>query len=156
WTVFNGMDKQGSFVPAERLRKQLYRPDVVKLVLAKGSVAEALKEANRVLKEPVKEGVADVEKLLPPKVSLTVVSTKALPTVEVKARAEAGTATQPVTALRLLLDGRPLPGGAAFQRLKQSQARVESEVWKITLPAGKHQLTALARSEDASAVSELI
>ena len=41
WTVFHGFDKLKSFYPAERFRKQLYRPDVIKLVLEKGSVAEA-------------------------------------------------------------------------------------------------------------------
>ena len=45
WIVDQGIDKLPSFYPAERFRKALYRPDVIKLVLEKGSVAEALRAA---------------------------------------------------------------------------------------------------------------
>ena len=41
WQVENGPDKLASFYPADRFRKQLYRPDVIKLLLEKGSVEEA-------------------------------------------------------------------------------------------------------------------
>src|SRR5205823_3383704 len=51
WTVDNGIDKETTYYPAERFHKQMYRPDVVKLVLETGSVPEALKAANAVLKK---------------------------------------------------------------------------------------------------------
>ena len=38
WKVEHGDDRPADFYPAERFRKQLYRPDVVKLLLAKGSI----------------------------------------------------------------------------------------------------------------------
>ncbi len=46
WLVDNGIDQAPSFQPAQRFRKQFYRPDVIKLVLEKGSVEEALQAAG--------------------------------------------------------------------------------------------------------------
>ena len=51
WTVNNGLDQLATFYPAERFRKQLFRPDVVKLVLVKGSLAQALKYRQRCRRE---------------------------------------------------------------------------------------------------------
>ena len=62
-------------------------------MLEKGSVEEALKAANAVLKKggiEVKEGVADLEKLLPPRVTMTVLDRTRLPVVQLRVEAEAG------------------------------------------------------------------
>ncbi len=64
-----------------------------------------------------------------------------------KATAVAARPKQPVVALRLLLDGRPLPDQAGICE-GQSEA-----VWEVTLPPGKYALSVLARGPDTSSVS---
>jgi WD40 repeat protein len=158
WQVDNGIEKASSFYTAERFRKQLWRPDVIKLVLEKGSVTEALKAANAAagIKQ---EKVAEVENLLPPKVTLTLVG-KPLPlvgkagamvTVQATATAEKG---QSIQALRLMLDGRGLGDN---QYTKDLTPRDKPQAnWKVEVPAGKHELRALVRGESASDLSEPI
>jgi WD40 repeat protein len=155
WVVDNGPDQLGSFYPAERFRKVLYRPDVIELLLEKGSLDAALASANAARKkagEKVAAGVADLEQLLPPRAALEVLDRTALPKVKVKATAEAAAKGQPVQSLRLLVDGRPLPDGQGVREWKEGQASAEA-VWTVTLPPGAHELKALARSPDTAGVS---
>jgi WD40 repeat protein len=147
WAADNGPDRLPTFYPAERFRKRLYRPDIIKLVLEKGSVEEALKAAG--------SQAADVEQLLPPRAALEVVDATALPKVKVKAAAEAAARGQPVQALRLLVDGRPLPDGQGVLELKQGQEKAEA-TWQVTLPPGRHELKALARSPDTAGASAVV
>lgn len=153
WTVNNGPDRIASFYPAGRFHKQLFRPDVIKLVLEKGSLKEALAAANAALTDAGAKGVADLKQLLPPKADVHILETKE-PMVKVKASARATVPTQPVIALRLFVDGLPLrDAGAADFKPGKATAEVE---WHIQLPPGKHSLSVLARSPDASAVSEAV
>jgi hypothetical protein len=51
WTIQNGIDKDLSYYPGDHFHQQLYRPDVIKLVMEKGTVEEALTAANAARKE---------------------------------------------------------------------------------------------------------
>ena len=62
WVTGSDPGKLMTFHPAQRFHKELYRPEVIKLVLKEGSVDAALKAA-KVPKQ-------DIEKLLPPQASL--------------------------------------------------------------------------------------
>jgi len=158
WKLDNGPGQAPSFYPAERFRKQMYRPDVIKLVLEKGNVKDALAVANTALKNAggsVAEGEADLEKLLPPTATLHIVDGSALPKLRVKASAKARTAEQPITALRLLVDGRPLADGDGLQRFDPGAKEASAE-WTVTLPPGKHQLTVLVRCPDSSSKSNTV
>jgi hypothetical protein len=150
WHVNNGPGKLAGFYPFERFRKKLYRPDVIALVLEKGNVATALKVADVLRGDDAP--VVNVDEQLPPRALLTVVDQSKLPTIKLKVQAEAATPKQPVTALRLLVDGRPLPARQAYLSLEDGRPKAEAE-WTIDLPEGKHTLSVLARSPDASAVS---
>jgi WD40 repeat protein len=155
FTVDHGIDRETSFHPVEQFRRVLYRPDVIKLLLEKGSVGQSLAAANAALrKEGVKvtEGAADVEALLPPRVTLTLVDQSKLPEVTLKVEAEAGAKGQLIVALRLLVDGRPLIGKEGIREYREGKQK-ETVEWKVSLPPGQHQVSALARSADASAVS---
>jgi WD40 repeat protein len=147
WTVTQGRGRLADFYPAERFRKQLYRPDLLKLVLEKGDVAAALGAAR--------ESAADVEQLLPPRATLEVLDKAALPKIKVKATAEAAAKGQPVTGLRLLVDGRPLPDGAGVLDLTAGQAKAEA-TWEVELPPGPHELKALARAPDTAGASAAV
>src|SRR5205823_12253418 len=58
WTVNNGYDHVATFHPASRLRARFYRPDVIRLVLEKGDVAQALKAADEAAGKKEGAGVA--------------------------------------------------------------------------------------------------
>jgi WD40 repeat protein len=158
WVVDNGAEQAPTFYPAERFRKVLHRPDVIQLLLERGSLKDALAAANAARKqegETVAEGVADLEQLLPPKVDLEVVDKTALPMVKLKAGAVAAVKGQPVVSLRLLVDGRPLPDGQGLLEVKEGQAKAEA-TWQVTLPPGEHELKALARSPDTAGASAAV
>jgi WD40 repeat protein len=157
WHVDNGPDQLASFYPAERFRKTLYRPDVIKLVLVKGSVEEALKAANTALAqqgEKIEEGVANVEQLLPPRVVLTRIAQKGN-AVTIRIDAKSAGKKQPVTSLRLLVNSRPLPEGKCVKDYGNGKAEAK-ETWDVELPPGKHELKVLVRSPDAAELSNTI
>jgi hypothetical protein len=158
WILDKGIDREPAYLPAERLHKQLYRPDVIKLLLEKGNVKDALSAANEALRKqgiPVREEAADLEILLPPTVKLAVVDRSKLPDVKLRVDAVAGAKEQPIVALRLLVDGRPLPAGVGVNEYREGKQKDTVE-WTVALPSGTHHLAVLARSADASAVSNEI
>jgi WD40 repeat protein len=146
WKVDNGIDKMPSVYTAERFREKLHRPDVIKKAFELGSIAAALKALEGAQAKP-----AELETLLPPKAKLELLA-KSERKVTVKASAE-GNKTQPVKALRLLLDGRSFPDGQYSHEVKPGDK--PEVVWKdIELPPGKHELKLLVRGPDTADVSE--
>jgi WD40 repeat protein len=146
WTVNNGTNQLASFYPAERFRKLMYRPDIIKLVLDKGSVREAL--------AAVSAKSIDLEQALPPRAtieSFQVDEKQGTATLKILAQSNAG---QPIKALRLLLDGRSFPDGRFTESNVKSGARVEIEWKDVPLPPGKHELKVLVRGPDSADVSE--
>lgn len=94
------------------------------------------------------------KQLLPPTASLKLIEQQG-ENLKLKATAGAASKDQPVTSMRLLMDGRPLPNKQGHVQFDQGQDRAEVE-WSITLPAGEHQLVLLVRSADTAGVSEAI
>src|SRR5262249_3104271 len=109
----------------------------------KGSVAAALKA--------LEARPADVEKILTPGAALKLLK-QAGATVRVKAAASPGAKDRPVLAMRVLLDGRPLPDGKGS--LAVGGGKPAEGEWEFDIPAGTHELKLLARSEDGPAVSD--
>jgi WD40 repeat protein len=156
WQVDNGPDQVANYYPADRFRKQLYRPDVLKLVLETGVVEEALKAANAALppgERPATNDPADLSKLLPPAAKLTLVKKSDAGEVTLEVAAKAGAKEQPIKSLRLYLDGRPFDARNAAATFEAGVLE-NKQKWTLTLPPGKHHLAVLARSSDASAVSK--
>jgi len=158
WVVDNGPEQMATFYPAERFRKQMYRPDIIKLIMEKGNLKDALETANAALKQAgtrgVAEGVADLNKQLPPQATLEILSDKKdLPSVKMKVNAVAAVKEQPVIALRLLVDGRGIADeGSTFVQYETPQHKAE-QIWTIKLPPGKHQLAVLAKCADSASIS---
>jgi hypothetical protein len=147
WKVYDG--RVGRFYPAERFRKTLYRPDVIKRVLKEGGVARALKKANASANLSTQPAL-DVAKLVPPSAELQLVGPPgAKVTVRVTARASSG---QPVVGLRLLLDGRSFPQGK-YSRTLTEKDRPEVTWEGVEIPPGKHELRVLVRGKDTADVS---
>jgi WD40 repeat protein len=153
WTIDNGPEQLPTFYRAERFRKRLYRPDVIKLLFETGSLAEALKLADAAKK--IATRTANLEELVPPRAELLVVDQTQLPKVKLKVQAQAASSAQPIRALRLMLDGRIVPGEETRAEFTPGQTKAEVE-WTFELPEGEHQLAVLARGSDASAVSPAV
>jgi hypothetical protein len=154
WQVNNGLGALGTFYEAAQFRQALHRPDVLRRLLRTGSVAKALEEADRA-RGVEKSAVVEVGEVLPPKVTLSAPKVKDLkltePALEVEVEASGG--KQGVTALQLLLDGRPYPSAhAAFKGTRPGEA--VSKKWTIQVPEGEHILRAVARTEAGMGLSE--
>jgi WD40 repeat protein len=143
--VENGPDAMPDVYSLDRFRKRLYRPDVISKAFELGSVKAALEALDGRGAE-----VTEVEKILPPKATLKVVGQKdGEVTVEVEAKGQAK--GQPVTGLRLMLDGRPLGDDEA------RPLDAEKKRWAVKLPGGgEHRLDVLARGADSSSRSEAV
>jgi WD40 repeat protein len=104
WHVNTAKDKVASFYPATQFHKEFYRPDVIREILPTGSLQSALAAAGS------SEPVQTVEGNLPPEIEIVsplsgTRTSAAQVEVIVEARQRGAT---PITALQLLVDGRPL------------------------------------------------
>jgi WD40 repeat protein len=148
WTIENGPDKLPTFHPAQRFKKHFYRPDLIKLVLEKGSVAEAL-EAAKVQQE-------NLDQFLPPQGTLRLLEQNGA-LVKAQVSANARCKGQPVTELHLLVDGRPVrlgPDRFALKEFKPGQEKDATETWTVTLEPGTHKLSARVLARDTYSLSE--
>jgi WD40 repeat protein len=154
WHVNNGRDQMASFYPAAQFRKSLYRPDVIKLILTTGSTERALEVADQARGKATVQ--TEVAKVLPPSVEIAVPrhgATVDSPKLEVKAIARSR-GDQPVTALRLLLDGRPYRGQAGVKAIDEPKLGEIREVWSIELEPGKRTIAVQADSLASHGTSE--
>lgn len=115
WHVNRGKDQEADFFPASKFRDQFYRPDIVARVLDTLDVAEALKQANEVAgRRTITQSAEElISQMQPPVVELLVggVAGQAEVSgsrVELRYRVRQG-GQYPVTRVRVLVDGRPLP-----------------------------------------------
>jgi hypothetical protein len=121
WHVNNGRDQAADFFPISRFRSIYYRPDVVAKVLETLDEPEAIKLANKESTKKVEE--VPVAKILPPVVSILSPkdgSETSAKEVEVKfeVRSPSG---EPVTNVRVLVDGRPVGRGLAIKEIQKEQ-----------------------------------
>jgi WD40 repeat protein len=154
WQVDNGPGKLSSFYTADQFRKAFYRPDVIPLIRQEGSLERALWLADKA-REPIA-----IEDVLPPRVTITQPASSSLrldkPELTIEAVAESS-GKDPVTALQLLLDGRPYPPESARQPVANPRTGKTAPVpWKIQLPPGRHRLSVQAQTDTSSGSSEEI
>jgi len=118
WHVNNGSEQAADFFPASRFRSTHYRPDVIDRVLETLEEAEAIRLANEEAGRKQVVGASLREKL-PPVVAIlspadgTEVS-KPSATIRYSARSQ-----DPITAIRVLVNGRPVPAGGAEKLVKE-------------------------------------
>ena len=122
WHVNNGSDQAADFFPISRFRATYYRPDVVAKVLETLDEPEAIKLANKESSKKVQE--VPVAKILPPVVSILSPkdgSETSAKEIEVKfeVRSPSG---EPVTNVRVLVDGRPIGRGLEIKEIQKGQA----------------------------------
>ena len=147
WHANRGRDKAADFFPARRLRDTFYRPDVVTRILHTLDEEKALRRADA--------GDADtgptrsVAELLPPVITIlsppgeTTVSDPQV-TIGYALRAPSG---EPVTAIRVLADGRP------WRRFDQKPIRVEGDEYvgsiQVTIPRRDVEISLIAENDQA-------
>jgi WD40 repeat protein len=155
WQVNHGPTSDPSYYPAGQFRKSLYRPDVIKLVLPAGGAAKAL--AQIVKDKPGRGGAGTVAEVLPPTVAITApVATGEVRVNQAKLEVQAtarSVGKNPVTALRLLLDGRPYQGEKGVQNVAAPKVGEAKATWSVELTPGRHLLAVQAESAVSKAVS---
>jgi WD40 repeat protein len=154
WHVNNGSDRMASFYRAAQFRKSLYRPDVVKLILTTGSTERALESADAARGKATER--LEVAAVLPPLVEIAAPRSGtriAAAQIEVKAIARSR-GEQPVTALRLLLDGRPYRGQGGVAAVETPRPGEVRQAWTVALEPGPHAIAVQAESQVSKAISE--
>jgi WD40 repeat protein len=154
WQVNHGLEKMASYYPAVQFRASLYRPDVVKLLRRAGGLGKALAVAGR--KHKGAAAAVNVTQVLPPQVRIAAPVAGNLPAgqAKVEVRAEARpTGKHPVTAMRLLVDGRPYDGLAGVRTFKDGGLGERQATWTVALSPGKHTLAVQAESPVSKGIS---
>jgi WD40 repeat protein len=157
WQVNNGVDKLASYYPAIQFRASLYQPAMIRLLLPNGNLQNAFVAAWRERRQKI--NAVQLGEVIPPQVAI--VSPTPVPggvpangaTVEVKAVANS-TGNNPVTAMRLLLDGRPYQGKKGVRWFDKAQVGKAEASWSVIVPPGKHSLMVQAASSVSNGLSE--
>ncbi|HVW00339.1 MAG TPA: WD40 repeat domain-containing protein, partial [Planctomycetaceae bacterium] len=153
WHVNRGADRMSDFYPAVQFHKSLYRPDVIRRLLEAGNLTRAIEIADRERSE--QSEVVKVADVLPAEVTITSPSEAKVEQSESKftIRASAQPADQPLTAMQLLIDGRPYgPSRTIGPQPEELAAKVEQE-WTVDLPPGKYNVAVKAETNHNYALS---
>lgn len=154
WHVQRSPNELAEFLPALRFRKSLYRPDILKLLLQTGSIEKAVAAAaaasgKKATPIKVEEVLPPLAKILSPMVGQAIPADKPF-----KVRAVAQSAgNRPVTAMRLLVDGRPLGEVVRVAPVNAMNPGDFQQEWEIQLPPGRHQIAVQAESAVSKGVS---
>jgi len=147
WQIDNGPDAAPDFYPASRFRSFRYRPDVVARVLSTHDEAGALRSADAsISRTEISQAAASA---LPPVVRIVSPSNGAdFASTEIALRYAVRSASgDPVSALRVLLDGRPLQTARGVVPYRAPEGTIT-----VTVPARDCELAVIA--ENRNGVSE--
>jgi WD40 repeat protein len=153
WLINHNPAQLATFLPAARFHKSLYAPRLLRALLELGSVKKALVKIGR-----EKLGLVTVAEVLPPDVAITspdkpTGTTTEEAELEVTALARS-VGKHPVTAMRLLVDGRPYRGKEGIRPFVDPREGEVSASWKVNLLPGKHSLRVLAESVVSKGISD--
>ncbi len=139
WHLNNGPDREASYYPASKFRDTYYRPDVIDLVLETLDEATALRQANQNAGRSSIVAQRSITTQLPPTVRIlspgpdTEVSSTTL-TLGYSIDSPNG---EPVTGVRLQVDGRPVATERGF---------VPGQKSTITIPAANCVVSVIAEN----------
>ena len=144
WNINRGKDQTADFYPASRFRSQFYRPDVVERVIKVGSEEEAVRVADA--DRGHKTDVVDIDKSLPPIVTIQTpnLTETAETTVQVKFAVRTPD-DAPITAVRALVDGRPM---GATRRIQETATAADgTQTLDFTVPSRDCEVSVLAENK---------
>jgi WD40 repeat protein len=153
WHVNNGNDQAADFFPISRFRSIYYRPDVIAKVLETLDEPEAIKLANTESSKKVQE--VPITKMLPPVVSIlsprdgSETSTKEIE-VKFELRSPSG---EPVTNVRLLVDGRPIGRGLTGKELQKDQP---IQTTRVPIPEKDTEISIIAENKYAASEPAMV
>jgi WD40 repeat protein len=154
WQLPASANKVPQVHPAERFRASMYQPALLKYVIPSGDLPKALAMAQKYDKSLVQTtSVADV---IPPEVALDGFGDAEVKVDKdvVTVKATAKSAKHPITAMRLLVDGRPFMGTAGVKRFGGGQKEAEAS-WEVHLAPGAHTFAVVADSPVSKGVSKV-
>ncbi|MGD0617732.1 MAG: caspase family protein [Bryobacteraceae bacterium] len=146
WQVNNGHEAAADFYPASRFRSLKYRPDVVSRILSTHDENEAVRLADA--ESGRRRDTQAVVSALPPVVRIVSPSDGAeVSSAEVALRYSVRSASgDPVTGLRILLDGRPLP---EVRGVTPAPAAPQGTTM-VTIPARDCELSVIAENRNGA------
>jgi len=153
WHLNRGKDQAADFFPASRFRSTYYRPDVIAKILETLGEKEAVRLADeesgrRRREQAIHEMLPPVVTILSPADGATVSRPEV--TVSYDVRSPSG---EPVTAIRVLVDGRPV----STQRGIAVKAKGEStQTIQVTLPERDAEVSLIAENRYAASVPSTI
>jgi hypothetical protein len=155
WHINRGAESMSDFYPASRFHKSLYRPDVIRRLLQTGNLTRSIEQADRERNEQSR--VVRVQDVLPAEVKITEPTTAQVEQTEskftVRAAAEP-TGNQPVTAMQLVIDGRPVgPARRIAPPTAGEKAATAEQEWTLELPPGKYSVAVKAETDHNYALS---
>ncbi len=149
----SGPEKLAQFLPIDRFQGNFERPELIKLVLEKGSVKDALAAVNSsTTKTQIKTRDVEIESTLPPLTTISVDESKK-PTITVTAKAVAASQGQPVKSLKLFVDGRPASIEGVEVAFNAGKTEADAS-WTLTLPDGDHKIAVRGAGPDSSNFSK--
>ncbi len=148
WHVNRGKDQAADFFAIGRFRDTYYRPDVVARMLETLDGGEALRLAN--LEANKRQTELDLRRQLPPVITVLSPSdggtfSQEQVTVRFNLRSPSG---EPVTAVKALVDGRPVSQQRGMTRPGQGDG--QSDSLTLALPPRDVELTLVAENRYAS------
>ena len=154
WHINQGPTQMADFYPASQFHKSLYRPDIIRQLLTTGDVDTSLQlaDADRTTQSQ-KLAIADV---LPPQVSILLPTGSHVETHEAELTVEASAKPadhDPISALRLIVNGRPYGEPKAIAAHPADSAAAVAEKWTVVLPPGKHEIIVKAETADSYGLS---
>jgi WD40 repeat protein len=147
WHVNNGNDQAADFFPISRFRAAYYRPDVVAKILETLDEGEAIKISNK--ESGRKKAEISVAQILPPVVNILSPkdgSETSAKEIEVKfeVRSPSG---EPVTKVRVLVDGRPIGRGLEIKEIQKDQA---IQTTRAPIPEKDTEISIIAENKYAA------
>ena len=147
WQINSSATKMPQVYPAARFRASMYQPALIKYLIPAGTIQYAMAMAHQFDKALVQtNSVADV---MPPEVSFEASALAEDLEVDqdsylIKASAK-GTTKLPITAMRLLVDGRPFKGSSGIKRFDEP-AETATGTWDVPLTPGPHTFAVIAET----------
>lgn len=146
WHVNNGPDAAADFYSVSQFRSTYYRPDVIDRVLKTLDEDKAIEQANLVANRRREE---DLLRRLPPVVEIVAPASEVrvtAPALKLRYRVRSPSGLE-ITAVKILIDGRPDTSKGQGGRPPQAGATVEADV---TLPERNCEVSVIAETNFAA------
>ncbi len=153
WQVNNGIAKLPTLHPAVRFHASMFQPTLIQYLIPAGNLQLAMAMAQEFEQETI--AATSVAEVLPPDVSVAAPGEGLVRVTEEKLTVRAiarGSARNPVTAMRLIVNGRPFQGQAGIVRFEKGKVDAEAE-WNLEIDPGSFTLEVQAESAVSKGMS---